>query len=306
MSAPFDIRFGGYQPPVSVHSRGAAVLRDTLAAEVGDAVAFTIDGNITDAGHPAADLPVLIERGELNMGYFLVSYFAHLVPEIALLDLPFLARDRAHSYGVIDGPLGALIAEKLAAASGFRVLGWWDNGFRHLSNRVRPIHTPADCRGLRLRIGRSDTHVRSFSAMGFEPVFIDVKDLPAAVAAGTVDAQENPLTNLYNFALHKTHRYVTLSSHLFGATALVCNKDVWDGWPDEIREAVGRAVTAATVAQRGFAAAADDEILAKLDPAENEVVRLSADQRATFAAAVAPVIDDVRATFGEELFGYLA
>ena len=221
---PINIRFGGYQPPTSVHNKAAEMFGNALATRLGEAVTFSLDGNIIASGRQAVDLLRLVERGELTLCYFSASYLAERVPAFALLDLPFLLTNRPTAYAVLDGPLGQHLAEQLAAHTGFRLLDWWDNGFRHLSNRVRPIQRPADCQGLRLRTLMSDLHQEVFRLLGFEPVALDVKDLLAGVKAGTIDAQENPLTNIYNFGIHEHHRYITLSSHFFGAAVLLCHQ----------------------------------------------------------------------------------
>ena len=108
--------------------------------------------------------------------------------------------------------------------TGYRALAFWDNGIRHLSNRARPIRAPADCAGLRLRTQHNAFHQAVFRALGFEPVAIDPSELPAAVAGGHVDAQENPLTNLVNFKIHEHHPHVTLSAHLFGVAPVLVNR----------------------------------------------------------------------------------
>ena len=234
---PICLRFGGYQPPTSVHTRAAEVFVTELASRVGDAVQVDFTGNIITAGHNAADLSPMVENGVLTMGYFSASYLAERVAEFALLDLPFLINDRRHAYAVLDGTLGQLLSAKLQASTGFRGLGFWDNGFRHLSNAVRPIRTPADCRGLRLRTLFSDLHGQVFKLLGFEPVALDVKDLLAAVQAGTIDAQENPLTNIYNFGIYEQHRHITLTGHFFGAAILLCHQASYTAWPAEIRQA---------------------------------------------------------------------
>src|SRR5690606_37325211 len=121
------------------------------------------------------------------------------VPALRVLDLPFVWTDRARIYGKLDGALGARLAEEVTAKTPYRVLGYWDNGFRHLSNRVRPIRAPADCAGLSMRTTSSPLHQEIFAAFGFKPVSIDPSELAQAVATGKVDAQENPLTNLMQF-----------------------------------------------------------------------------------------------------------
>lgn len=140
--SPVAIRFSGYQPPASVHSRAASVLGAALIERLGDEVDFQLDGDIVQQGRNAADLLAMVEAGETTMCYFSTSYLADRAPEFALLDLPFVITSRDQAYAALDGPLGALLMEKLAAATGFRVLAFWDNGFRHFSNRVDPIRTP--------------------------------------------------------------------------------------------------------------------------------------------------------------------
>lgn len=300
-----DIRFSGYQGPRSVHNRAVGVFGENLTAALGDRVAFTHVLNVTEQGRKAADLLDMVASGETTLCYFSSSYLADKVPEIALFDLPFLIRDRAQGHAMLDGPLGRLIKDKMAEAADYRIVAWWDNGFRHFSNGVRPIHTPDDCKGLRIRTLFSTLQQESFAAMGFEPVPLDVAELPGACADGTVDAQENPLTNTFNFGIHEHHRWITRSGHFFGPCVVLAHKATWDAWPDEIRIAVEAALAEATPAQRGFAAGDDDEIAAKLTAAGNELIDLTEDERAAFVSAVAPVVERNLAGFRDELFEYL-
>ncbi len=302
---PIPIRFGGYQPPTSVHNRAADVFGQALATRLGDAIAFHLDGNVIASGHQAVDLLRWVEAGDLTLCYFSASYLAERVPAFALLDLPFLLTDRPRAYAVLDGPLGQQLAEALAAHTGFRLLGWWDNGFRHLSNRVRPIHRPQDCQGLRIRTLMSDLHQEVFRRLGFEPVALDVKDLLAGVQAGTIDAQENPLTNIYHFGIHEHHRYLTLSGHFFGAAVLLCHQASYRAWPADVQHAIDAAAAEVTRAQRQFAAAEDDAVMAQLDPSRNDIVRLTDAARAEFTERLAPLVNEQRRRFGDELFRYL-
>jgi C4-dicarboxylate-binding protein DctP len=302
---PVPIGFGGYQSPASVHSQGAEVLGRALAARLGGAVRFDLEGDVVAAGRPAGDLLGRVEQGQLSMCYFSTSYLAARVPELELLDLPFTFDRRERACTLLDGALGAFLADRLAAATTYRVLGWWDNGFRHLTNRVRPIRAPADCRGLRLRTVVSDLHQAVFRRLGFEPVALDPRDLLAAVRAGTIDAQDNALTNVYNFEIYRQHRHLTLSAHFFGVAALLCHGPTYDGWPGEVRRAVAEAAREATAAQRALAAAEDGVVLAKLQAAGVAIVRLADAERAAFAAAVAPVVDEVRQRLGPRVLGHL-
>ncbi len=300
------MRCGGYQPPASIHNRAAEVFGNGLAARLGESVRFELDGNIVARGHNAADLLDWVRTGKIELCYFSTSYLAEAVPEITVLDLPFVVDRREQAYTALDGALGDRLSAQLAAARGYKVLGYFDNGFRHWSNRVRPIRAPADCRGLRIRTLFSATHQEVFRALGFEPVPLDVKDLLAAVRAGTVDAQDNPLTNICNFGIHEQHRHITLSSHFWGAAALLCNGAAFARWPQEVRDAVTAAAIEATVEQRRMAAAEDQDALAKLYAAGCEIVKLSDSDRETFVRTLARIVEQHRASLAPGVFEALA
>jgi len=186
-----------------------------------------------------------------------------------------------------------------------RVLGFWDNGFRHLSNRVRPIRTPADCRGIRIRTQLSELHGEVFRVLGFEPVAADIKEFIEQISGGKFEAQDNPLTNIYLFGIHNHHRYITLSGHFYGASALTCNEAHYQSWPREVQNAVDTAAVEATALQRRLAAAQDAEVLAKLNPCDNEVVRLTASERQAFVDTVEPVLAKYRRELDPNLFDAL-
>src|SRR5687768_12346968 len=103
---PIRIRFGGYQPPTSVHNKAAEVLGHALATRLGASVPFELNGTIVASGHQAADLLTVVESDVMTMCYFSASYLAARVPEFALLDLPFTISDRQKAYAVLDGALG--------------------------------------------------------------------------------------------------------------------------------------------------------------------------------------------------------
>jgi TRAP-type transport system periplasmic protein len=302
---PITMRFGGYQPPASIHNQSARRFGELLEQKLGDRITFELIGSVLDLGRASGDLPVMVENGELSFCYMSTVRFAGWVPALQLLELPFLVRDRRTVWAALDGELGELFTRRLHATTPFRVLGLWDNGFRHLTNRVRPIHRPEDCRGLRIRTQMSELHGEVFRALGFVPIAADIKQFVQEIAGDTFDAHDNPLTNIYTFGVHRHHRYITLSSHFFGASLLICNARHYRSWPPEVRAAVDEAAPPATALQRQLAASEDQDVLGKLDPRENEVVRLTAAEHATFVAAVQPVLARYRERLDPQLFAYL-
>ena len=293
------LRLGGYQGESSVHTRGLRVLAAAFEQRMGEGTT-DVTPSVTDAGRKAADLLTMTESGELDICYFASSYLAGRVPALGVLDLPFQVNDRATAFAKLDGAGGDCLAQAVAQSTGYRVVAFWDNGFRHLSNAVRPIHTPQDCRGLKLRTLDNALHQEIFRSFGFEPKHIDVKDLPRAVETREVDAQENPLTNLVNFNLHKTHRHVSLTSHFFGVALLLVNRVAFDGWSIELRRALAESIAAATAAQREYAMAEDTHCLKVLRDDGVEIVPADEIDRDAFRAAAAAIVNREVARIGPE------
>jgi TRAP-type transport system periplasmic protein len=281
------IRVGGYQGEASVHTRAVRVLAAGIEARLGSPVEVIAD--VTARGHKAADLLAMVADGRLDLCYFNSSYVAETVPSLALFDIPFVLADRDRIYRQLDGDIGALLGADVVAATPYRLMGFWDNGFRHISNRLHAIRGPADCAGLKLRIVASPLHKEIFAAMGFDPVVIDVKDLVKAVMDGTVDAQENPLTNTVNFNLHRAHRHVSLTSHFFGVAMVLVNRAWFDALDRDVAAALRAALAEATARQRAFAIEDDARCLDVLRRDGVEVVMPDAIDLAAFRAKVAPV-----------------
>ncbi len=295
------ITLGGYQGEASVHSRAMRHFCTRLEELAGGAVEVEFVQNVVERGHKAADLLSMTEAGELSGCYFSSSYLAGRVPELGLFDQHFVVPDRRHAYAVLDGALGAWLAREVEARTGYTLFGYWDNGVRNISCGVRAIRSPEDCRGLRIRTLANEDHQRVFRALGFEPVQIDVRDLVEAVASGRVDAQENPLTNIYNFGLHRYHRHITMTRHLLGVALVLFNRDEVAGWPDELRAAVAGAMAEATALQRRMAEQ-EDAICAEAMRGEGvELIELTAEERARFREATRPVVEEIRARFSPEL-----
>lgn len=284
------IRFAGYQGEASVHTRAIRAFAATVEARLGAPWRVDVTANVTEHGHQAADLPAMVADGRLDLCYFNSSYLAGRVPSLALFDIPFVLAGREQIYQHLDSDVGARLSADVAAGTPFRVMKFWDNGFRHASNRRHPIRHPDDCTGLRLRTVASPLHQEIFSALGFAPVVIDVKDLVAAVTGHVVDAQENPLTNLVNFNLHRSHRHVSLTSHLFGVVLVLANRAWFDRVDPAVRSAVQKALADATARQREFAVAEDARCLAALREDGVEVVMVDAIDVASFRARLATIV----------------
>ncbi|MBV2163895.1 MAG: TRAP transporter substrate-binding protein, partial [Comamonas sp.] len=133
---------------------------------------------------------------------------AGVVPEFGLLGLPFLFRDLNHAYKVVDGPVGTKLDEA-ANGKGLVLLALWDNGIRHVSNSKRPIVTPEDLQGIKLRTPPDTMTLDIFKSLGANPGPLAFSELYIALQQGVFDGQENPLMNIYSSKLHEVQKYIS-------------------------------------------------------------------------------------------------
>ena len=254
------------------------------------AAACSVELDVTAAGATAQSLFESVADGSREVAYMASGYLSAQVSELGVIDLPFHVSDRARALGSLDGAAGTMIRAAVAAKSKLRVLGFWDNGFRHVSNRVRDIRGPADCSGLVCRTLDSALYRDSLAAIGFVPRTTDVKLLRQMVASGEVDAQENPLTNTINFQLYEHHKHVSLTGHFFGVMLLLCNAAWFDGLSKPAREAVLAAAAAATAQQRRLAAAEDQTGVATLQAKGVTVIPAAGIDLAAMRQRCAPIV----------------
>jgi TRAP-type transport system periplasmic protein len=280
------LRLGGYQAETSILTRSLRHLAAALAVSSGAPWQTEVIRDVTERGSRAADLLSMVEEGTIQICYFASSYLAGRVASLGVFDKPFGVVDRARIYTELDGDLGTRLAGDVARHTGYRVLGYWDNGFRHISNRLRPIRHPDDCRGMRIRTLDNAVYRQALAAMGFSPVTIDVKDLVRAVETHAVDAQENPLTNTVNFGLHRTHKHLSLTSHFWGVALLLANRAWLEALPPAMQSTLLAAADDATTAQRQWAIAEDALCLERLRQEGVAVVPAEDIDLAAFRATV--------------------
>jgi tripartite ATP-independent transporter DctP family solute receptor len=294
---------GGYGPPSTGFSRALTFIADRLAAEFGDRIAIDIVFNIMEHGHKAEDILTLVESGAMTLGYQSSSYLTDRVPELGFVDLPFLFADNAQARAAMDGELGRFLAATTEARIGYRILGWFENGFRHISNRLRPVHAPADLAGMRMRVLPSEVHRRTFELLGAQALRMDLTEAIAMIKAGTLDAQENPLANTVTYGVHKFHKFHTLTSHFYVSRPVFLHRATFDAWPEDLQRAMRKAVSEAVAFQRELAVEEHDQSRKAIEAAGCAIVELSAAEHAAFVDAVAPLLADARKVYGEEMFG---
>jgi TRAP-type transport system periplasmic protein len=196
---------------------------------------------------------------------------------------------------VLDGPVGERIAEA-AEALGPVVLGYWDNGIRHVSNNVRPIETPADLAGVELRTPPDPVAIQIFEARGANPTPMAFSELYIALQQGVVDRQANPLMNIHSSMLSEVQKFISLTAHKYEPTPLVASKRLWDTFSAEDQAAIRAAAIDAGALNRQLSLESDAKLRTWMEAAGvffNEV------DPAPFVEATQVVYDQVRARLGD-------
>ncbi len=255
-----------------------------------------------DHGHKAEDILTLVEHGELTMGYQSSSYLTDRVPELGFVDLPFLFSTNAQARAAMDGALGQFLARKTEERINYRILGWFENGFRHISNRLRPIHMPADMKGMKIRVLPSEIHRRTFELIGAIPMRMDLTEAIAMVKAGTLDAQENPLANTVTYGVHKFHKFHTLTNHFYISRPVFFHRASFDAWPKDLQLAMQQAVTESVVRQRKLAEQEHEDSRRAIEAEGCVFNALTPGEHAQFVGAVSPLLADARTMYGEAMF----
>ena len=180
------------------------------------------------------------------------------VPELQVMGLPFLIRDRAHAYKVLDGPIGQEFAAKLEA-QGFHLLGWWELGFRNMTTRNKPVQTPDDLKGLKMRVQEAKVWLGLMRSLGAIPTPIPFGELYSALQQGVVDGQENPIVTITSMKFYEVQKQVGLTEHTYTALPILASKKWWDGLKPEQRKVIEDSVRASVPEQRQAVAAQVDE-----------------------------------------------
>lgn len=260
---------GGYQGSNSLHTKSIEYFINEISGDFD--IDFTMD--ITNKGEKASSLISKTQKEELHISYLLSSYFEKILPEIKILDLPYFFNNRSQAYELLKFDFFDYIDNKLKDKN-LKLLGFWDNGIRHISSKVRLIKSLSDCEEQIIRTTPSPLHIDIFKKLGFKPKPLDVRDFKLAIENDEIDAQENPLTNYWNFGVYKKQKFVTLTSHIFGFCLFVINYSYFDKLSDLQKEFVINKSNKVTEFQRQLAVLEDANLLKEMKLANIKVEKI--------------------------------
>jgi len=293
---PTPIRMGGYGPATTSFSQALKQIGDRLAARFGEEVDVRYVYSVTDVGYGPRDLAWLVDSGVLTLGYLQMSAG---IPELELAALPFLFQDTTAARAAMDGPLGQAAIERIESQTNYRVLGYFENGFRHVSNNVRPVHAPADLKGLSIRV--LPVQARTFELLGATPRSAPLAAVFEGLESGELDGQENPFENIVTYNLYRKQRFYTATYHSYLSRPIFVHGPSFEAWPENLQREMRAAVRDAVILQRRLHDEAEIDSAAIIREAGGEIVELTPDQRRAFIEAVAPVHAEARNRYSRSL-----
>ena len=237
--------------------------------------------------------------GTIGATWVGMAFLSRTVPELEAVSLPFMFPTREVAYKVMDGPMGDLLAQKLAE-KGFISLGFMELGPRQVTNGVRPIKTMADLKGLKIRLQPNETHLATFRALGANAVAMDVKELYSALEQKVLDGQENPFPIIRAGRYMEVQKYLSNTGHFFDFIVIIANKKSLESLKPEYQKAIRDAMTAAVASQRQNAAKADAEALEELKK-KMEYTEITPAVREAMRKATSGVVEDVKKRIGAPL-----
>jgi len=221
----------------------------------------------------------------------------NFVPEVKIVDIPFLFRDYDHARKVMDGPIGQDILTKFPS-KGIIALAWTENGFRHMTNSKRDIVKPADAAGLKMRTMENKVHMDGYRTFGILPTPMAFPELFGALQQGTVDGQENPIPVILSAKFYQVQNHLSLTSHVYSPALLLLSPKVWNKLSDADKKVFVDAAKKASVAQRKKVNDDENNGIAQLEKDGMKVVR-NVDGNA-FREALKPAYVNYAKEFGAD------
>lgn len=236
-----------------------------------------------------------VQMGTIQMCSITTGTLSTLDAQMMALDIPYLFNSKAAAYKFLDGPIGAKIREGFSKKTGTVLLSYGENGFRHFTNRVRPIKSPADLKGLKMRTQENPVHITMMKSMGSIPTPIPYGELYTALSQGVVDGQENPVSLIESSRLHEVQKYITLDGHFYSPFVLIANGGFYNKLTPAQQKIVVAGAAAWSKKQREFNAADEKRSLEVMKKAGVQVTELTPSEQAEFKkttqAGVLPLIE---------------
>ncbi len=283
-----------FTPPLASHYGDAG---KAFAAKMDELSGGSITINLKPAGALGGERDVFegLQIGSVELTISSTGPIGNFVPSVYALDFPFLFTSYDHARTVLDGPIGQGLLGEFQAHD-LVGLAWAENGFRHVTNSVHPVKTPADLEGLKLRTMENQVHIAAFEAAGASPTPMSWTEVLTSLQQGTIDGQENPIPVLTSNKMWEIQKHVSLTGHVYSPAVVAMSKIHWDGLSAEEQGWFVEAGRTAAAAARATVSANEENGIALLQ--ENGMEVVTDLDKAAFAAAVQPAYEQYAEQMG--------
>lgn len=270
---------------------------DAFAASIEDGNQYKIEAFPNSALGGEREVIEGLQLGTIDLAIVSTGATLNFVPKTGVFDIPFLFRDLEHARTVLDGDIGQDLLKEFPKR-GLVALAWGEQGFRHLTNSSRPVTTPADAKGLKIRTTENPIHITAFREMGVLATPMAWPEVATALQQGTIDGQENPLSVIVSAKLPQLQKYLSLTAHVYGPALVLMSPTVYDSLSDEEKARFQKAGDAAAQAMRKYV---DDIEQSGVESVKADGMQVNTVDHAAFAKAVEPVYPQYYKQFGQEL-----
>jgi C4-dicarboxylate-binding protein DctP len=231
-----------------------------------------------------------MQLGDIQFNAPFTGVLPAFVPQTQLFDLPFAFADSEAAYNAMHGPVGEVLNPFLLQ-QGLRVLGYWDGGFKHMTNNIRPLRRPADLAGMRFRVSQSPLLISQFQALGASGIDIAFAELYTALQQGTVDGQENTLANIFTRRFYEAQKHMTLTAHGYLGYAFLVSEKFYQSLPNDLKKIVDDTAAEVSLWQWEMARKEDLDFLNRLRQTGITITELTPAEKKAFLDATRSVYD---------------
>lgn len=291
----WTFKLGNATPPDHAYNVAARKYAELVAQRTGNKVKIDI--------FPAAqlgserDLVEGLQLGTVDLVVTSTGPLGGFVPQMFVVDLPFLFRDREHAYKVLDGPIGKGLLDSFSA-KGIKGLAFWENGFRHITNNVRPIEKPEDLKGIKIRTMENKIHLAAFRAFGASPTPMAWGEVYTALQQKTIDAQENPIAIVYVAKIYEVQKYLALTGHFYSPSLLIMSEKSYNSLPKDVQKIMLDTAIECATFERNLLR--DNEVK-QLSELKAKGMQVTTPNKKAFQSAAAPVYKEFESQFGKEM-----
>lgn len=283
-------------PKDHMYTMGAQRFADLIKERTNGRIQITVypDGQL---GKGERELLEALQQGTVDIYVGSTGPIGGFSPSMLIVDIPFLFRDYAHVDKVLDGPIGRQLLDDLEKAN-LKGLAFWENGFRNLTNSKRPVKTPEDAKGLKIRTMENQVHILAWRTVGVIATPMAWGEVYGALQQKTVDGQENPVPVIYTSKLYEVQKYLSLTQHVYSPAPIIMSLKKWQSMPKEDQELFLKTALEVAPWQRKLGRDNEEKMLSELEKKGMVVIR-DVDKQA-WQKAMQPAFDEFYKRFGKE------